>query len=309
MVYNESGMSHQDYEVRKQRIRSITLWGALLNILLMVLKLASGALVRSTALIADGIHSLSDLATDLVVLVGSRLSNRPADETHPYGHQKFETLAGVFVSVVLIVVSAGLIWTAAQSIVAGKVVFPGGMVLVVAGVSVISKEVIFRLTRAVAKNSHSASLYANAWHHRSDAFSSVAVLVGGIAGLLGWGFADQAATVVVGFMILGVGGKLFYEGLVELTEHSADKESLQVIKEILEAEESISGWHALRTRKLGGELFVDVHILVDPDLSVRSGHDISLRIERHIQHRLSKPVNTLIHTDPEGIEETGEQPA
>ncbi len=309
MNYNESGMSHEDYQVRKQRIRSITLWGALINLLLMLLKLVSGAFLRSTALIADGIHSLSDLATDFVVLVGSRLSNRPADETHPYGHQKFETLAGVFVSVVLIAVSAGLIWSAAQSIVAGKVVFPGFMVLVIAGISVVSKEVIFRLTRAVAKSNHSASLYANAWHHRSDAFSSVAVLIGGIVGLLGWGFADQAATIVVGFMILGVGGKLLYEGLVELTEHSADKESLRVIKGILEAEESIAGWHALRTRKLGGELFVDLHILVNPQLSIQAGHDISLRIERRIQHQLSKPVNTLIHIDPEGIEETGELPA
>ncbi len=309
MDYNESHMSHEDYKLRKQRIRSITLWGALLNVLLMLLKLVSGALIRSTALIADGIHSLSDLATDFVVLVGSRLSNRPADETHPYGHQRFETLAGVFISVVLIVVSAGLIWSAAHSIMEGEVFFPGALVLVIAGISVVSKEILFRLTRVAAKSSHSASLYANAWHHRSDAFSSVAVLIGGIMGLLGWGIADQTATIVVGFMILGVGGKLLYEGLVELTEHSADKESLQVIKDILEAEESISGWHALRTRKLGGELFVDLHILVDPDLSVRSGHDISLRIEQRIQHQLSKPVNTLIHIDPEGIVEAGEMTA
>jgi len=292
-------MTHDVYRERDRRIRSITLWGAFLNLLLMLVKIVAGLLIRSSALVADGIHSLSDLATDFVVLLSSRFSNRPADETHPYGHQKFDTLAAVFISVILMAVSGGLIWSAARSLLQGDGVFPGPLVLVIAGISVVSKELIFLATRRVAKKTNSASLYANAWHHRSDALSSIAVLLGGIAGLLGWAMADLAATVVVGFMILGVGIKIFYDGLVELTEHSADKQSLEIIKKTLSAESDICGWHALRTRKFGGELFIDLHVLVDSKLTVLQSHDISLKIEQRIQSELSKPVNVLIHIDPD----------
>ena len=261
----------------------------------------AGLLIRSTALIADGIHSLSDLATDFVVLVGSRLSNRPADESHPYGHQKFETVSAVFISLILLAVSAGLIWTAFRGLLGGEGHFPGPLVLVIAGISVISKEAVFRITRRMARETRSASLYANAWHHRSDALSSVAVLLGGIASLLGWQQADLAATIVVGFMILGVGVKIFYDGMVELTEHSADHESIDIIKRILSSESAIKGWHALRTRKLGGELFVDLHILLDSRMTIQEGHEISLKIEKDIQNRLSKPANVLIHIDPDTV--------
>ena len=296
-------MTHDTFRARDRRIRSITLWGAFLNLSLLLIKLVFGLLIRSSALVADGIHSLSDLATDFVVLLSSRFSNRPADETHPYGHQKFDTLAAVFVAVILIAVSGGLIWSAARSLLRGEGTFPGPLVLVIAGISVVSKEFIFQITRRVAKKTNSPSLYANAWHHRSDAFSSVAVLLGGITGLLGWSLADLAATVVVGLMILGVGLKIFYEGLVELTEHSADKGSLEIIKKILSTEPEICGWHALRSRKFGGELFVDLHILADSQLTVWQGHDISLKIEQRIHSELSKPVNVLIHIDPDTIKD------
>lgn len=285
---------------RDKQIRSVTMWGALLNILLMITKLASGILVKSSALIADGIHSLSDLATDCIVLVGSWLSHRPADETHPYGHRKFETIASHIIALILLAVSIGLIWSASVSIVKGESSFPGMAVLIVAWISVVAKEFIFRITRRVSRITHSTSLYANAWHHRSDAFSSVAVLIGGVASVAGWGYADRAATIVVGFMIMGVAGRILYEGLIELSEHSADEKSIEIIQKILSETEDISGWHRLRTRKLGGELFVDVHILVDPDLTVHQGHEICLRIEKRVQAELSNPVNILIHIDPEG---------
>jgi cation diffusion facilitator family transporter len=284
---------------REKKIRSITLWGVLLNLSLMALKIISGLLVESSALIADGIHSLSDLATDIVVLIGSRLSNRPADETHPYGHGRFETFTSIAIAVVLLSVSAGLVYSAAQAILKGGQKFPGSVVLIVAGVSVVSKEIIFRLTRRVAKATQSAALYANAWHHRSDAFSSVAVLAGGVSGMLGWGMGDHVAAVIVGFMIMGVAGKILYDGLIELSEHSADKDTVAGIKRILSEEERIAGWHALRTRKLGGELFIDLHILVDAQISVRSGHEIATIVEERIEKGLKKPVNILVHVEPD----------
>jgi len=225
---------------RQKKIWSITLWGALLNIILMILKLISGILIRSSALIADGIHSFSDLATDFVVLIGTRLSSRPPDETHPYGHGKLETIASQLIALVLLAVSFGLIWSAGILIYRHEHNYPGYMVLVVAVVSVVSKEIIFYITRKISRITGSAALYANAWHHRSDSLSSVAVLIGGILGLFGWGYADQMATIVVGFMVMGVAGKIFFEGLFELSEHAADSESIQKIEEVLSEEKGVS---------------------------------------------------------------------
>lgn len=286
-------------EERQKKIRSITIWGIFLNIFLMAIKLISGILINSSALIADGVHSLSDLATDFVVLIGTRLSSRPADKTHPYGHGKLETIASLIIALTLFVISLGIIWPAGISIYRHEHSFPGYLVLVVAGVSVISKEILFFITRKIARITHSTVLYANAWHHRSDSLSSVAVLLGGVASLLGWGHADQVAAVVVGFMIIGVSGKIFFEGFLELSEHSADSESIEKVEMVLSKEKNISSWHRLRTRKLGAELCVDVHVLIDPVLSVQESHDISMKIEEEIKKELSRPVSILVHVEPD----------
>ncbi len=292
-------MPLQSIDERQKKNRSITLWGVLLNVFLMALKLVSGVLIRSSALIADGVHSLSDLATDFVVLIGIRLSSRPADKTHPYGHGKLDAIASILIALVLLVISFGLIWSAGISIYHHKHNYPGYMILVVAFVSVVSKEILFYITRKVSRITQSTVLYANAWHHRSDSFSSFAVLIGGVASLLGWGLADQVATIIVGFMIIGVAGKILFDSLIELSEHSADSESIQKIENVLSKEADISSWHALRTRKLGAELFIDVHLLVDPALSVQKSHDISMKIEGKIKKELSKPSNILVHIEPD----------
>jgi cation diffusion facilitator family transporter len=284
---------------REQSILSVTLWGVVINVFLTALKIISGIFIRSSALIADGIHSFSDLSTDLVVLISVRLSSRPPDETHPFGHRKFDTIATQVIGLVLLVVGFGFVWTAGTSIYRGKVNYPGFLMLIVAGISVLAKEVIFYWTRKVSRITGCTSLYANAWHHRSDSLSSLAVLAGGIASLFGWGHADHVATVVVGFMIMGVAGKILYDGLIELTEHSADRESIQAIEGVLSREGEISGWHALRTRKVGGELFVDVHILVDPALSVQKSHEISVKLEEKVRTKLPHPVNILVHIEPD----------
>lgn len=285
-------------KAREGKIRSITLWGVLVNILLMAVKIFSGMLIRSTALIADGFHSLSDLATDFVVLAGARLSSRPPDEAHPYGHKRFETLATQIVGLILLIVGFGFIWKASAAVFRGEENFPGGIMLIVAGISVVAKEILFILTRKISRETHSTALYANAWHHRSDSLSSLAVLIGGVASLLGWGYADNVATIVVGLMIIGVAGKILYEGLIEITEHSADKKSIEKISRILSTEQDVLDWHALRTRRVGGELFVDLHVLVDPEISVRDSHVICERVEEKIERELTKPVNVLIHIEP-----------
>ncbi len=284
---------------REKKIRTITLWGSLLNTLLMALKIISGLLIQSSALVADGFHSLSDLVTDFLVLIGTKLSSRPADKTHPYGHKKFETISSQLMAFILFAIGVGFILSSGGAIIRHEHKFPGVIVLIVAAISVFSKEVLFYKTREVSRETESAALYANAWHHRSDSLSSVAVLLGGAAGLFGWGHGDQVATIVVGFMISGVGAKIFYECVIELAETSADKESIQTISQILSDHIDIETWHALRTRKLGGELFLDVHICVDPRISVQEGHDISNRLESEIREKLSKPVNILVHIEPD----------
>jgi len=288
----------QSKDMRQKKIRFITLLGVLVNVVLITLKLIVGIGIRSSALIADGVHSMSDLATDFVVLIGTKLSYRPPDESHPYGHSKFETIASQLIALFLFATSLGLIWSAGVSIYNHKHNFPGYWVLIVAVLSVLAKEVLFFLTRKIARATQSTVLYANAWHHRSDSFSSVAVLIGGIVSILGWGHADQVASILVGFMIMTVAGKIFYEGLVELSEHSADHKSIKTIEAVLSEEKDIFHWHALRTRKLGAELCVDVHILVDSNLSVLESHRITMEIEEKIKERLSHPVNILIHIEP-----------
>ncbi|MFQ6038075.1 MAG: cation diffusion facilitator family transporter [Candidatus Aminicenantales bacterium] len=291
-------MTHILLEERARKIRRITLWGVFVNILLMAGKVLSGLLIGSSALVADGFHSLSDLATDFVVLLSARVSNRPPDAAHPYGHKRFDTLATQVVGLVLLAAGFGFIWKASAAIFRGELKFPGPVVLVVAGLSVVAKEVLFSATRKVSRETHSSSLYANAWHHRSDSLSSAAVLAGGTASLLGWGHGDHLATIVVGVMIIAVAGRILYEGLIEITEHSGDEESLRKIQKVLAEEIGVSDWHALRTRKVGGELFIDVHVQVDPEISVRDSHKICAKVEEKIHRALVKPANILIHIEP-----------
>lgn len=302
-------MTIQSGYEREKAIRSITFRGVAVNAFLIIIKLISGMLIRSSALIADSVHSISDLTTDFVVLIGTRLSQRPPDATHPYGHKKFETIACQIIAFILIVVSFGLFWSAGASIYYHRQNFPGFMMLIIAAISVVAKEVLFFTTRKIARVTGSAALYANAWHHRSDSLSSMAVLIGGVASLLGWGYADQTATVFVALMIMGVAGKIFFDGVIELTEHSADRESIHNLERVLTEEKEISGWHALRTRKFGGELFADVHILVDSHLSVLRGHEITEKIEEKIKRALSNPVNVLIHIEPSKSQEKSKKSA
>jgi len=292
-------MSVQFQTGRQEAIQSVTLLSVAINAFLIILKLICGIVIRSSALIADSVHSISDLTTDFIVLVGTRLGHRPADETHPYGHRKIETVASQLIALILFVVSFGLLYSAGASIFYHRQNFPGSLMLIVAAISVVLKEIIFHRTRKISQLTGSAALYANAWHHRSDSLSSMAVLIGGVASLLGWGYADQTATVVIAFMIMAVAGRIFSSGVVELTEHSADRESIKKMEKVLAEEENIRSWHALRTRKLGGELFADLHILVDPQLSVQKSHQITDRLEEKIRKELSKPVNVLIHIEPD----------
>ncbi|MBN1457401.1 MAG: cation transporter [Sedimentisphaerales bacterium] len=290
-------------ELGNIEIRSVTYLGVVVNIVLAVVKVAVGIFAHSMALIADGIHSLSDMATDVVVLLGVYFGSKEPDSKHPYGHGRIETFAAAIVAVVLIVVGGFMIYRAALSIAkmhygSDQAPFIGQAVLWVAIISVFSKELIYRITRKVAVKTNSSALYANAWHHRSDALSSVAVVIGFIATRFGYHHGDQVATIAVGLMIIFVGVKIIGECLEEFAERSADSQTIAQIEQIISSETMIKDWHKLRTRSVGREIFIDLHILVDPELNITDAHDITEVLERSMRQNIEFPINLTVHVEP-----------
>ena len=283
----------------------VTLLGILWNVALFAIKLVVGLLTGSAGLVADGIHSASDMATDLAVLGGMHLARRKADSHHPYGHGRFETLAGGIVAGALILVGGFLAWEGVAALSRGEESFPGIGVVAVAFVSIVVKEWMYRRTARVAREVGSAALQANAWHHRSDALSSIAVLAGGIGGLVGFGHADQLAAVIVGLMVVAAGGRTLLRVLHELTEGGLTRKDLGTIERAIEGVPGVLEWHQLRGRRVGRETFVDVHVLVDRSLSLWDAHEISTQVEAAVRDACDLAVNVIVHVEPDSEELAG----
>ena len=285
-------------------IRNVTYGGAAVNAGLSAVKCVVGFLTGSMSLFADGIHSISDLVTDAVVILGVRIGAREPDHDHPYGHGRMETFAALVVALVLLAAGGLMIQRASAAIVrvGGSGTSPGDppwSVLVVAAISVAAKEALYRVTRRIAIRTGSSALYANAWHHRSDAFSSVAVVIGFAATRFGYIHGDHVATVAVGLMIVLVAIRIIDGCLGEFAERSADTGSVEKITEILSNHERVRQWHKLRTRSVGREIFMDVHILVNPDISVTEAHAVAESLEEALAAGLSRPVNIMVHVEPD----------
>ena len=292
-------MNTDKLETSGKEIKRVTYIGMSLNITLSIIKVVIGHFAGSLALVADGIHSISDLATDAAVLLGIRLGSKKADSSHPYGHGRAETFAGGFVAVILIIIGGTMISYATKAIARDETTIPNFAVLIAAVVSVLSKEWLYKITKKIAVKSHSPSAYANAWHHRSDAFSSIAVCIGFIALEFGFTHGDQVAAITVGLMIIWVGIKVIGDTFRELTESSIDKDTIELIKNIINSNSSIHHWHKLRSRTVGREVFLDVHILVDPELNVAAAHEISESLEKTLEEQISRPINVTIHIEPD----------
>ncbi len=282
-----------------KQIKSVTYLGVAVNTSLSVIKIIIGILSGSLALIADGIHSVSDLATDAAVLLGVRLGSKAPDQSHPYGHGRAETFSAGLIALVLILVGGFMMYYATKVIARDEVTAPRLAVLIAAIVSIASKEWLYRVTQKVAIRSHSAALYANAWHHRSDALSSVAVVIGFISLELGFGHGDQVAAIAVGLMIMLVGVRIIGDSMRELTEGAVDEETIEHIRDIINANSSIRQWHRLRTRTVGREVFLDLHILVDPNLNVAAAHEIADSLEKALHEQMAQPVNITVHIEPD----------
>jgi len=292
-------MRNNKRTIASGQMKSITYIGIAVNIALSVIKVVIGSLAGSLALLADGIHSLSDVATDAAVLLGLRLGSKEPDQNHPYGHGRAETLSAGLIALVLILVGGAMIYYATMAIARDEVTIPRFAVLIAAIVSIASKEWLYRATQKIAIKSHSPALYANAWHHRSDAFSSVAVVIGFITLEFGFGHGDQVAAIAVGMMIIWVGVRVIGDSLRELTEGAVDSDTVERIRDVINADSSIRQWHKLRTRTVGREVFLDLHILVDPDLNIAAAHEISESLENALDEQISRPVNITVHIEPD----------
>ena len=290
---------------REGEIRRVTLWGLAVNILLTVGKLLAGLLGRSAAMLADTAHSASDLATDALVLGFVRVSGKPQDDSHDYGHGKYETLGAVIVGLVLIGVAAGIFIDSAERIEAvvdgTGIPRPGMVALVAAAVSILAKEILYRYTIATARKVESSMLKANAWHHRSDAMSSVATLVG-IAGAryLGeqWVILDPIAAIVVGALIIKVAVDMIRPNLDELLERSLPAETEAEILRIVSSEEGVADPHNLRTRRVGPNIVVEIHIRLDGQMTVCESHEVTRRIESHLRDRFGVGTIVTLHVEP-----------
>ena len=292
-------MSNDKRTIASRQIKSITYIGIAVNIALAVVKVVIGSLASSLALLADGVHSLSDVATDAAVLLGVRLGSKGPDQSHPYGHGRAETFSAGLIALVLILVGGAMIYYATMAIARDEVTTPRLAVLIAAIVSIAAKEWLYKATQKIAVQSHSPALYANAWHHRSDALSSVAVVVGFITLEFGFGHGDQVAAIAVGLMIIWVGVRIVSDSMRELTEGAVDSETIERIREVINADSSIRQWHKLRTRTVGREVFLDLHILVDPDLNIAAAHEISESLESALDEQITRPVNITVHIEPD----------
>lgn len=292
-------------DVRYGATRRVTLVGAVANLLLAVAKLVYGVIGHSQALVADGIHSLSDLLSDVLVIVAARQASQEADAEHPYGHGRFETAATVALGAILMAVAAGLAWEAvARLLEPAALLQPLPVVLVVAFASIVAKEGLYQYTMWVARRHRSDLLKANAWHHRSDAISSVVVLAGVGGTLAGMPYLDGVAAVAVALMVAKVGWDLALSGVQELVDTALEPELVAAIREKILAVDGVRDLHLLKSRRMAGEALVDVHILLeDPFLSVSEGHHISETVRGRLIRDFDDITEVMVHIDPEDDEE------
>lgn len=288
---------------RARITRRVTLVGAVFNLLLSLLKVFFGFVGHSHALIADGIHSFSDLLSDALVFFAAHHAQQKPDERHPYGHGRFETAATLGLALFLFLVAAGLILDSTERLFAPETLLqPSAIALYVAGLSVLIKEWLYHYTRVAAKRIRSDMMLANAWHHRSDAVSSIVVLVGVAGTMAGLSYMDSIASVIVGIMIAKIGWELGWGSVKELVDTGLDAHRIEEIRKIIQSVDGVRGIHMLRTRRIGVGASADVHILVPPRFSVSEGHMISLMVEQRLKKEIREIEDVTVHIDPEDDE-------
>lgn len=290
---------------RQQSIYKVTLMGSIVNMILLIGKFTAGILGNSAAMIADAVHSLSDFLTDIVVIVFVRLSNKPADCDHDYGHGKYETVATSIIGIALAVVGVMLGWNGTEKIISffrgEPQQAPEIIALIAALVSIAAKEWVFRVTRNVAEEVKSQALEANAWHHRSDALSSVGTALGiGGAILLGgqWAVLDAVAAVIVSVMIIQTAARLLRQASGELLEESLPKETEDMITEIVCRDKAVRDVHNLHTRKIGNNIAIEMHLRLPGEITLTEAHRHASAIEQALREEFGNATHIMLHMEP-----------
>lgn len=302
MALQDIDINPEDDEVtvlhRISATKRSTWTSVVVNVFLTIIQIFTGIFAQSQALIADGIHSLSDLIADFVVLFASHHGQKDADEDHPYGHYRYETAATFILGGLLLAVGFGMLWSAGHKLLNPTTIAPVHIIaLWVALTTLVAKELLFRYMLKIAKTVKSSMLVANAWHARSDAASSLVVSLGIVGNLLGYGIFDPIAALVVGLMVIKMGWSFSWDALHDLMDRGADDIEVEAIKQTLLKAPGVQDVHDVRTRKMGDMLVVDAHIEVKADITVEEGHNIAVEARRQVLQR-HRVLNLMTHIDP-----------
>lgn len=272
-----------------------------INVLLSAFKLAAGFFGHSAAMVSDGVHSLSDVLSTLIVIVSVKMANRKADQEHPYGHDRFENVAAMLLAGLLTATGLGIGWSGIKTIVGGNyqtLAMPRTIALVAAVVSIATKEGMYWYKRSAAKKTNSGALMADAWHHRSDALSSVGSFLGVFGARLGFPVLDSAASIVIALFIVKVSVDIFMDSVDKMIDRACDDETVEAIRSLILAQSDVKGIDMLKTRLFGNKIYIDVEISVDPDMSVWDGHEIAHTVHDVLEEQIPHVKHCMVHVNP-----------
>lgn len=287
---------------RYHQAKKITIVGAIVDTLLGFLKIIGGIFAFSHALVADGVHSFSDLVMYIMVIFAAKHGSKAADQEHPYGHQRIETAATLFLSLLLVFAGFGIAWDSLNELKLHNTKIPSLFALPIAIISILAKEILYHYTLRVGKEINSQLIIANAWHHRSDAASSIVVTIGLLGTGLGFNYLDPIAAIIIGLMIIKMGINYGWNSVKELVDTAVEPETFTRINDIITSVSGVKKIHQLRSRYMGNDILIDVHILVDPFISVSEGHHIAHHVHRSLIKQLLNVRDVTVHVDPEDDE-------
>ena len=281
-----------------QEAKKVSLITIVVNLVLGVFKVIAGVVGNSTAMIADGMHTASDVVTTVMVIIGVKISSKDADDKHPYGHEKFEPVFGKLISLFLAFTGVMIGYEGIMALIQGEYSKPAPIALVAALLSIVVKEGMYWYTLHTAKKIKSVSMQADAWHHRTDAFSSVGTFIGILGASLGWSFLDPLTAVIVSIFIVKVGIDLFMQSTNQLVDKAASQDVIHEIESLTNEVEDVVGIHDLKTRVSGNKIYADLEILVDKSINVEEGHKIATQVHDKIEKELEEVKHCMVHVEP-----------
>ncbi len=287
-----------DSKARMDIVNDVGIKTLIANVVLSIIKIIAGIVAKSSAMVADGFHTVSDVISTIAVMIGVKFSEKEADESHPYGHERIESVLTVFLALILLFTGVGIALTAIKSIMHNDFSKPGILALIAAILSIVTKEGMYRYTMKYANKINSTALKADAWHHRSDAFSSIGTLFGIGGAMLGFEILDPVAGIVVSILIIKVSTEIFMQGINQLVDKSADKETVGKIEDTIKHIDGVKRVDDVKTRLHGSRLYVDVEIAVDKNITVFEGHQIAQVVHDTIEKNLPDVKHCMVHVNP-----------